>query len=145
MLMPKKTKFRKQFKGRMKGKATTGNTVVFGEYGLASADKAKLTSRQIEAARVAINRFLKRGGSLVIRIFPHKPVTKRPAEVRMGKGKGPVEYWVAPVKDGTVLYEIGGVTEEQAKEAFRLATHKLPVKCKFVKKEIAAEGAQSEG
>jgi large subunit ribosomal protein L16 len=144
MLMPKKTKYRKQFKGRMKGKATSCNTVVFGDFGLASADKAKLTSRQIEAARVAINRSLKRGGNLVIRIFPHKPITKRPAEVRMGKGKGPVEYYVAPVKDGTILYEIGGVTEEQAKEAFRLASHKLPVKCKFVRKETIAEGAQSE-
>jgi large subunit ribosomal protein L16 len=144
MLMPKKTKYRKQFKGRIKGKATTGNTVAFGEFGLASADKGKLTSRQIESARIAINRSLKRGGKLIIRIFPHKPITKRPAEVRMGKGKGPVEYYVAPVKDGTVLYELSGVTEEQAKEAFRLASHKLPVKCKFVRKVVEEEGAQSE-
>ncbi|MDR0454880.1 MAG: 50S ribosomal protein L16 [Deferribacteraceae bacterium] len=144
MLMPKKMKFRKQFKGRIKGKATSGNTVVFGDFGLVSADKAKLTSRQIEAARVAINRSLKRGGQLIIRIFPHKPVTKRPAEVRMGKGKGAVEFYVAPVKDGTVLYEIGGVTEDLAREAFRLATHKLPVKCRFLKKERSEE-AESEG
>lgn len=144
MLMPKKLKYRKQFKGRIKGKATSGNTVVFGEYGIAAAGKAKLTSRQIEAARVAINRYLKRGGQVVIRIFPHKPITKRPAEVRMGKGKGPVEYYVAPVREGTVLYEVGGVTEEQAREAFRLAGHKLPVKVKFVKKETV-EGAESEG
>ena len=139
MLMPKRMRYRKQFKGRIRGKATKGNTVVFGEFGIASTDKGKLTSRQIEAARIAINRYLKRGGSLVIRIFPHKPVTKRPAEVRMGKGKGPVEYYVAPVKDGTVLYEVSGVTEEQAREAFRLAGHKLQVKTKFVKKEAAAE------
>ena len=105
---------------------------------MASTEKGKLTSRQIEAARIAINRYLKRGGSLVIRIFPHQPVTKRPAEVRMGKGKGPVEYYIAKVKDGTMLYEVSGVTMEQAKEAFRLAGHKLPVKCKFVAKEGAA-------
>lgn len=143
MLMPKKMKYRKQFKGRIKGKATSGNTVVFGEFGIAAMDKAKITSRQIEAARVAINRHLKRGGQLIIRIFPHKPITKRPAEVRMGKGKGPVEYYVAPVREGTILYEVGGVTEEQAREAFRLAGHKLPVKVKFVKK--VTEGAESEG
>ena len=143
MLMPKKMKYRKQFKGRIKGKATSCNTIEFGEFGLVSTDKAKLTSRQIEAARVAINRSLKRGGQLIIRIFPHKPVTKRPAEVRMGKGKGAVEFYVAPVKDGTVLYEISGVTEELAKEAFRLATHKLPVKCRFLKKETLTE-AESE-
>ena len=135
MLMPKRLKYRKQFKGRMKGRATSCNTVAFGEFGMVAASKGKLTSRQIEAARVAINRYLRRGGELVIRIFPHKPVTKRPLEVRMGKGKGPVEYYVAPVKEGTVLYEVKGVTEEQAKEAFRLASHKLPVKIKFLKKD----------
>ena len=143
MLMPKKMKYRKQFKGRIKGKATSCNTIQFGDFGLVSADKAKLSSRQIEAARVAINRSLKRGGQLIIRIFPHKPVTKRPAEVRMGKGKGAVEFYVAPVKDGTVLYEIGGVPEELAREAFRLATHKLPVKCRFLKKE-KPEGVENE-
>lgn len=141
MLMPKRMKYRKQFKGRIKGKATSGNTVAFGDFGLAAADKAKLTSRQIEAARIAINRYLRRGGQLIIRIFPHKPITKRPAEVRMGKGKGPVEYYVAPVRENTVLYEVSGVTEEQAREAFRLAAHKLPVKCKFVRKEVSEEAA----
>jgi large subunit ribosomal protein L16 len=142
MLMPKKMKYRKQFKGRIKGKATSGNTVVFGDFGLAATEKAKLTSRQIEAARVAINRYLKRGGQLIIRIFPHKPITKRPAEVRMGKGKGPVEFYVAPVRENTILYEVAGVTEEQAKEAFRLASHKLPIKCKLVRKitEAVSEG-----
>lgn len=135
MLMPSRTKYRKTFKGRIRGKATKGNTIAFGDYGLQSLEKGKLTSRQIEAARIAINRYIRRGGNLYIRIFPHKPITKRPAETRMGKGKGAVEYYVAPVKEGTMLYEIKGVTEEQAREAFRLASHKLPVKCKFVKKE----------
>ncbi|ADR19408.1 50S ribosomal protein L16 [Calditerrivibrio nitroreducens] len=135
MLMPSRTKYRKAFKGRIRGKATKGNTIAFGDYGLQSLEKGKLTSRQIEAARIAINRYIRRGGNLYIRIFPHKPITKRPAETRMGKGKGAVEYYVAPVKEGTMLYEIKGVTEEQAREAFRLASHKLPVKCKFVKKE----------
>lgn len=133
--MPSRTKYRKTFKGRIRGKATKGNTLVFGDFGLQSTEKGKLTSRQIEAARIAINRYIRRGGNLYIRIFPHKPITKRPAETRMGKGKGAVEYYVAPVKDGTMLYEIKGVTEEQAREAFRLASHKLPVKCKFVKRE----------
>ena len=133
--MPSRTKYRKAFKGRIRGKATKGNTIAFGDYGLQSLEKGKLTSRQIEAARIAINRYIRRGGNLYIRIFPHKPITKRPAETRMGKGKGAVEYYVAPVKEGTMLYEIKGVTEEQAREAFRLASHKLPVKCKFVKKE----------
>ena len=135
MLMPSRTKYRKALKGRIRGKATKGNTIAFGDYGLQSLEKGKLTSRQIEAARIAINRYIRRGGNLYIRIFPHKPITKRPAETRMGKGKGAVEYYVAPVKEGTMLYEIKGVTEEQAREAFRLASHKLPVKCKFVKKE----------
>lgn len=134
MLMPKKTKYRKMMKGRIKGKAHKGNTVVFGDFGLASEGKAKLTSRQIEAARIAINRYLKRGGDLIIRIFPHKPITKRPAEVRMGKGKGPLEGYVAPIKEGTVLYEISGVDIAAAKEAFRRAAHKLPVKCKVITK-----------
>ena len=133
--MPSRTKYRKAFKGRIRGKATKGNTIAFGDYGLQSLEKGKLTSRQIEAARIAINRYIRMGGNLYIRIFPHKPITKRPAETRMGKGKGAVEYYVAPVKEGTMLYEIKGVTEEQAREAFRLASHKLPVKCKFVKKE----------
>lgn len=134
MLMPRKLKFRKQFKGRIKGKATKGNKVSFGDYGLQSLEPGRISSRQIESARIAINRYVKRGGKLIIRIFPHKPITSKPLEVRMGKGKGAVEFYVAQVKNGTMLYEISDVTEEQAKEAFRLASHKLPVKCKFVKK-----------
>ena len=132
--MPKKLKYRKQFKGRIKGKATKGNKVSFGDYGLQSLEPGRITSRQIESARIAINRSVRRGGKLTIRIFPHKPITSKPAEVRMGKGKGAVEFYVAQVKNGTMLYEIAGVTEEQAREAFRLAAHKLPVKCRFVKK-----------
>lgn len=135
MLMPSSMKYRKQFKGRIKGKASKGNTVAFGEYGIVALEHGKITSRQIEAARIAINRYLKKGGKVYIRIFPHKPITVKPAETRQGKGKGSVEYYVAPVKMGTVLYEVAGVSEEQAREALRLAIHKLPIKCKFVKKE----------
>lgn len=142
MLIPKRLKYRKQYKGRIKGKATKGNYVAFGDYGLSAAGKGKLTSRQIEAARISINRFLKRGGKLTIRIFPHKPVTAKPLEVRQGKGKGAVEFYVACVKEGTVLYELGNVTEEQAREAFRRASHKLPIKCKFVKRNDMAEAAE---
>jgi len=142
MLIPKRLKYRKQYKGRIKGKANKGNYVAFGDFGLSAAGKGKLTSRQIEAARIAINRYLKRGGKLVIRIFPHKPVTAKPLEVRQGKGKGAVEFYVAPVKEGTILYEVGGVTEEQAREAFRRASHKLPIKCKFVKRDHIAEAAE---
>jgi large subunit ribosomal protein L16 len=142
MLIPKRLKYRKQYKGRIKGKANKGNYVAFGDFGLSAAGKGKLTSRQIEAARIAINRYLKRGGKLVIRIFPHKPVTSKPLEVRQGKGKGAVEFYVAPVKEGTILYEVGGVTEEQAREAFRRAAHKLPIKCKFVKRNDIAEAAE---
>lgn len=144
MLQPKKTKYRKMFKGRIKGKATKGNTVVYGDFGLVSDGKAKITSRQIESARIAINRYLKRGGDVVIRIFPHKPITKRPAEVRMGKGKGPLEGYVAPVKEGTVLYEIGGVDEALAREAFRRASHKLPVKTKIIVRQPSAEAEVSK-
>jgi len=140
MLMPKKLKYRKQFKGRTKGKATKGNSIEFGEYGLQATQKGKITSRQIEAARIAINRYLRRGGKVFIRIFPHKPITQRPAETRMGKGKGAVEYYVAPVKEGAILYEVRGVSEERAKEALRLASHKLPVKCKFVRKSQVEGG-----
>ena len=142
MLIPKRLKYRKQYKGRIKGKASKGNYVAFGEYGLSAAGKGKLTSRQIEAARISINRFLKRGGKVVIRIFPHKPVTAKPLEVRQGKGKGAVEHYVACVKEGTILYEVGGVSEEQAREAFRRAAHKLPIKCKFVKRDNIAEAAE---
>jgi large subunit ribosomal protein L16 len=139
MLMPARMKYRKQFKGRIKGKATKCNKVEFGDYGIIALEPGKITSRQIEAARIAINRYLKRGGKVFIRIFPHKPVTTKPAETRQGKGKGAVEFYVAPVKIGTVLYEVGGVTEELAREAFRLAIHKLPIKCKFIKKEDIKE------
>jgi large subunit ribosomal protein L16 len=136
MLMPKKTKYRKVFKGRIRGRiATKNNIVTFGDFGLSSLDKGKLTSRQIEAARIAINRSIKKGGKLTIRVFPHLPVTRKPAETRMGKGKGTVEFYVARVKPGTIIFELGDVTEEQAKEAFRVAEHKLPVKCKLIKRE----------
>jgi large subunit ribosomal protein L16 len=132
MLMPKKVKYRKQQRGRMKGKAWRGSSLEFGDYGLKTLDAAWITDRQIEAGRVAMTRFVKRGGKVWIRIFPDKPVTKKPAETRMGKGKGAPEYWVAPVKPGRVLYEMEGVTEEVAREAMRLAAQKLPVRTKFV-------------
>ena len=139
MLMPKRVKRRRQFRGRMKGVAHKGNTVAYGEYGLMAMEPAWVTSNQIEAARVAMTRFVKRGGKVWVDIFPHKPVTKKPAETRMGSGKGSPEYWVAVVKPGRVMFEIGGVNEEVAREALRLAMHKLPVKCKFVKKEQEVE------
>ena len=132
MLQPKKTKHRKQMKGRNRGVATRGNKVSFGEYGLKATTRGRLTSRQIEAARRALTRFIKRGGRVWIRVFPDKPVTKKPLEVRMGSGKGSVEYWVAQVKPGAVLYEMEGVNEEQAREAFRLAAAKLSVQTAFV-------------
>lgn len=136
MLQPKRTKFRKQRKGRNRGLAQTGNKVSFGEFGLKSLGAERITARQIEAARRAITRFVKRGGKIWIRIFPDVPVTKKPIEVRMGKGKGNVEYWVAKVQPGRMLYEIEGVDEETAREAFRLASAKLPVKTAFVKRTI---------
>ena len=132
MLMPKKVKYRKQQRGRMKGKAWKGSSLEFGDYGLKTLDAAWLTDRQIEAGRIAMTRFVKRVGKVWIRIFPDKPVTKKPAETRMGKGKGSPEYWVAPVKPGRVLYEMEGVPEETAREAMRLAAQKLPVRTKFV-------------
>jgi large subunit ribosomal protein L16 len=132
MLMPKRTKFRKQQRGRMRGKAYRGSNVEFGEYGIKALEPAWITSRQIEAARIAITRHIKRGGRVWIRIFPDKPVTKKPAETRMGKGKGAPEFWVAVVKPGRILFEIEGVSPEVAKEAIRLASHKLPIKTKFV-------------
>lgn len=134
MLMPKRTKYRKQFRGRMKGQASRGNRVQYGDYGLQGLAPGWITSRQIEAARRAIVRFIKRGGKVTIRIFPDKPVTKKAAETRMGSGKGSVEFWVAVVRPGSMLFEISGVTEEQAREAFRLAGHKLPVATQFVKR-----------
>ena len=132
MLMPKRVKHRRVHRGRMKGKATKGNKVTYGDFGLQATECGWITSNQIEAARIAMTRSIKRGGKVYIKIFPHKPVTKKPAEVRMGSGKGAPEYWVAVVKPGRVMFEIEGVTEEQAREAMRLASHKLPVKCKFV-------------
>lgn len=132
MLQPKKTKYRKQFKGRNRGIAVSGAAVSFGEYGLKTTERARITARQIEAARRAIMRHIKRGGKLWIRIFPDKPITKKPLEVRQGKGKGPVEYWVVLVQPGRVLFEIEGVTEVMAKEAFALAAAKLPVKTVFI-------------
>ena len=132
--MPRKTKYRKQMRGSMKGNATRGLTLVFGEYGLSSLEIAWISSKQIEAARRAISHYTKRGGRIWIRIFPHKPISKKPPEVRMGGGKGDIHEWVAPVKPGTVLFELGGVTLEIAKEALRLASHKLPVKTRFMVK-----------
>ena len=135
ILLPKKTAHRKVRKGRNEGIATRCNTVAFGDYGLMSLDNERINSRQIEAARQAITRYIKRGGKIWIRIFPHTPVTKKPLDVKMGSGKGEPQYFVAKVKAGTVMFEIADVTEEQAKEALRLASHKLPVKCKIIKKE----------
>ena len=134
MLMPKRVKRRRVHRGRMKGVATKGNTVTYGKYGLVAEEPAWIDSKQIEAARIAMTRSIKRGGKVYIKIVPHKPITKKPAEVRMGSGKGAPEYWVAVVKPGRVMFEIDGVTEAQAKEALRLASHKLPIRCKFVVK-----------
>ncbi len=142
MLMPKRVKRRKQHRGRMTGKCTKGNKIAYGEFGLVADSPSWITSNQIEAARIAMTRFIKRGGQVWIDIFPHKPVTKKPAETRMGSGKGAVEYWVAVVKPGRVLFEIAGVAEADAREALRLASHKLPCKCKIVKKEILEEGSE---
>jgi len=135
MLMPKRVKRRRVFRGRMKGKALRGNRIVYGEYGLVTLDPAWITSQQIEAARVALTRHIKRGGKVWIKIFPDKPVTEKPAETRMGSGKGSPEYWVAVVKPGRVLFEINGVEESSAREALRLASHKLPVRCKIYSKQ----------
>ena len=137
MLLPKRVKYRKQMRGRMTGKASRGTVVNYGDYGLQALEPAWITSRQIEAARVAMTRYTKRGGKVWIKIFPDKPVTEKPAETRMGSGKGSPEYWVAVVKPGRVMFEIAGVSEEIAREALRLASHKLPVKCKIVAKETA--------
>src|SRR5574344_2976359 len=144
MLMPKRVKRRRQMRGRMKGNANKGNRIRYGEYGLVAAEPCWITSNQIEAARIAMTRYIKRGGQVWINIFPHKPVTKKPAETRMGSGKGSVEYWVAVVKPGRVMFEIAGVPEETAREALRLATHKLPCKCKIVSKADLEGGASNE-
>ena len=135
MLMPKRVKRRRVHRGKMTGNANKGNTITYGEYGLQALEPAWITSNQIEAARIAINRSVKRGGKVWIKIFPHKPVTQKPAETRMGAGKGSPEYCVAVVKPGRIMFEMSGVSEEKAREAMRLAMHKLPIKCKFVKKE----------
>ena len=144
MLMPKRVKRRKQFRGTMAGKCTRGNTITYGEYGIIAAEPSWIKSNQIEAARVAMTRYIKRGGQVWIKIFPDKPITAKPAETRMGSGKGTVEYWVAVVKPGRVLFEIAGVSEETAKEALRLASHKLPCKCKIVSKADLEGGAANE-
>lgn len=144
MLMPKRVKRRRVHRGRMTGKATRGNVVSNGEFGIQATEPAWITSNQIEAARIAMTRYVKRGGKVWIKIFPDKPVTKKPAETRMGSGKGSPEYWVAVVKPGRVLFEIAGVPEETAREALRLAMHKLPVKCKFVSREVEMGGEANE-
>ena len=144
MLMPKRVKRRKQFRGTMTGKAQRGNTITYGEYGIVAMEPCWIRSNQIEAARIAMTRHIKRGGKVWIKIFPDKPVTSKPAETRMGSGKGSLEYWVAVVKPGRVMFEIAGVNEETAREALRLATHKLPVKCKIVSRADLEGGAGSE-
>lgn len=144
MLMPKRVKYRRQHRGSMKGTAQKGNTVTYGEYGLQAAECGWITSRQIEAARIAMTRSIKRGGKVWIKIFPHKPVTQKPAETRMGSGKGSPEFWVAVVKPGKIMFEIAGVSEAQAKEAIRLAQHKLPVRSKFVSREDTIGGEANE-
>lgn len=144
MLMPKRSKYRRVHRGNMKGKATRGNKLSSGDYGLMATEPSWITSNQIEAARIAMTRYIKRGGTVWIKIFPDKPVTKKPAETRMGSGKGSPEYWVAVVKPGRIMFEMSGITEEQAKRAMTLAMHKLPIKCKFVKK-ADFEQAASEG
>ena len=142
MLMPKRVKRRKQHRGRMTGKVTKGNIIAYGEYALVAESSAWVTSNQIEAARIAMTRFVKRGGQVWIDIFPHKPITAKPAETRMGSGKGSVEYWVAVVKPGRVMFEMAGVDEAVAREAMRLASNKLPIKTKFIVKEIPQEGGE---
>ena len=144
MLMPKRVKRRKQFRGTMAGKAQRGNTITYGEYGIVALEPCWIKSNQIEAARIAMTRYIKRGGKVWIKIFPDKPVTAKPAETRMGYGKGTLEYWAAVVKPGRVMFEISGVSEDVAKEALRLATHKLPCKCKIVSKADLEGGAVNE-
>lgn len=142
MLMPKRTKFRKQQRGRLKGKSYRGNTLAFGDYGIQALEPAYVTTNQIEAARVAMTRTMKRGGKVWIRIFPDKPYTKKPLETRMGKGKGNVETWVAKVLPGRIMFEVAGVSEEVALEALRLAVHKLPMKCRIIKREETPKGEE---
>ena len=142
MLLPKRVKYRRVHRGRLTGKAYRGNTVTYGDFGLQALEPAWITSNQIESARIAMTRYIKRGGEVWIKIFPDKPITEKPAETRMGSGKGSPEYWVAVVKPGRVLFEIKGVPEETAREAMRLAMHKLPIKCKFVVKETESADAE---
>ena len=144
MLLPKRVKYRRVMRGRMKGQATRGNQLAYGDFGIQALEPAWITSNQIEAARVAMTRYIKRGGRVWIKIFPDKPVTEKPAETRMGSGKGSPEYWVAVVKPGRVLFELGDVDEEIAREALRLAQHKLPIKTKFIKREDQEVGGDSE-
>ena len=144
MLIPKRVKYRKQFRGRMKGQAHRGNKVAHGDFGLVALEPSWITNRQIEAARIAMTRYIKRGGKVWIKIFPDKPVTTKPAETRMGSGKGTLEFWVAVVKPGRIMFEISGVPEETAKEALRLAIHKLPCKCKIVSKADLEGGVSNE-
>lgn len=144
MLMPKRVKHRKVMRGRMKGKAQRGNFIAYGDYGLMATQPGWITSNQIEAARIAMTRFIKRGGKVWIKIFPDKPVTAKPAETRMGSGKGAPEYWVAVVKPGRVLFELNGIPEEIAREALRLASHKLPIKTKFLKRENLQTGGEEQ-
>lgn len=144
MLLPKRVKYRKVHRGRMKGKASRGNEISYGEYGLEAQEPAWITSNQIEAARIAMTRSIKRGGQVWIKIFPDKPITEKPAETRMGSGKGSPEYWVAVVKPGRILFEIAGVDKETAQEALRLAANKLPIKCKFVSKFVSKEETDGE-
>ena len=139
MLMPKRVKYRRVHRGRLKGKAMRGNTLAYGDYGLVALEGAWITSNQIEAARIAMTRYIRRGGQVWIKVFPDKPITEKPAETRMGSGKGSVDHWVAVVKPGRVMFEMNGVAEEVAREAMRLAMHKLPIKCKFVVKAKAEE------
>jgi len=143
MLMPKRVKYRRVQRGRLKGKATRGNTITYGSYGLVATEPAWITSNQIEAARIAMTRYVKRGGKVWIKIFPDKPITEKPAETRMGSGKGSPEYWVAVVKPGRVMFEMDGVAVEDAREAMRLASHKLPIKCKFVVKDSVTEDEEA--
>ena len=144
MLMPKRVKRRRVFRGRMKGKAMRGNFLAYGDYGLVATEPSWVTSQQIEAARIALTRYTKRGGQVWIKIFPDKPVTEKPAETRMGSGKGSPEYWVAVVKPGRVLFELNGIPEETAREALRLASHKLPIKTKFLKRENLQTGGEEQ-
>ena len=144
MLLPKRVKYRKQQRGRMKGKANRGNTITYGDYALVALEPAWITSNQIEAARIAMTRYTRRGGQVWIKIFPDKPVTEKPAETRMGSGKGAPDHWVAVVKPGRVMFEMAGVTEDLAREAMRLASHKLPIKCKFLRRQDVTGGDVNE-